>query len=339
MEPQYTWLTMGKNSPKSIVEIMAAPISEPSKFLEEISAMLISGVTLCIGGEIKTSEEGKPASNFRYEKDIELNRNVIENYIQLFNLHRDIFRSKPIFVTTIPRSWRKYSWFIQEDGKMIRNLLEPPSLQRCLNTPSLNASPKDEIDDAFMLFLTANCIEQEQMIKIRECCKGARYHTYLADMISFLYQIRIRNNFVNTFYTEYRELDVVNTQDKPDKLCFNRTKEQGFVFLCPKESSVDSIYHEFEEAISLVENPTKQKIREHLLTNKIHRWTDFSANDTDDAFTVLMLIHSFNGLIGEKYSSEYGGCSQGVYYKPTEEEKIILESLHNSLEHWRSQIE
>ena len=140
MEPQYTWLNVSKDSPKSIIEIMGAPISEPSVFLEEISSMLVSGVTLCIGGEIKTSEEGKPASNFRYEKDLELNSNVIENYIQLFNLHRDIFRSKPIFVTTIPRSWRKYSWLIQEDGMMLRkdqdyvgvdaNLLSSPKQQQ-----------------------------------------------------------------------------------------------------------------------------------------------------------------------------------------------------------------
>lgn len=339
MEPQYTWLTMGKNSPKSIIEIMGAPISEPSKFLEEISGMLISGVTLCIGGELKTSEEGKPASNFRYEKDLELNDNVIKNYIQLFNLHRDIFRSKPIFITTIPRSWRKYSWFIQEDGTMVRNVIEPPGVRRCLDTPSMNETPYNGIDDAFMQFLSANCVEQEHLIKLRECCKGARYNTYLVDMISFLYQIQIRNNFINTFYPEYRKLDVISEPGKPDKLCFEKTMEEGFVFLCPKESSVDSIYHEFSEAISLEENPTKQKIREHLLTNKVDRWTDFSANDTDDAFTILMMIHAFNGLVGEKYSSEYGGSSQGVFYKPNEEENIILEGLHESLDIWRSQIE
>ena len=110
MESQYTWLTIGESGSNGILEIMGAPIKDPSIYLEDISRYLRSNTTLCIGGELKTSEEGKPASNFRYEKDLELNSNVIENYIQLFRLHKEIFRSKPIFVTTIPRSWRKYSW-------------------------------------------------------------------------------------------------------------------------------------------------------------------------------------------------------------------------------------
>ncbi len=342
MESQYTWLNVGKDSPKSIVEIMGAPISEPSVFLEEISSMLVSGVTLCIGGEIKTSEEGKPASNFRYEKDLELNSNVIENYIQLFNLHRDIFHSKPIFVTTIPRSWRKYSWLIQEDGMMLRKdqdyrrNQEPPEVRGCLVAPSMDETACDRVDDNFMRFLSYNCIEQEHLIKLRECCKGARYHTYLADMFSFLYQIRVRNNFITTFYPEFRELDVIQERDKPDKLCFEKTMEQGFVFLCPKRDSVESIYHDFEEAISLDENEMKASIRRHLRENKIHRWTDFSANDIDDAFTILMMIHAFNGQTGERTS---GDCVEGVYYKPTEEENIIIEELHNSLDEWRAQLE
>ena len=108
MESQYTWLTIGKSFENRVIDIMGAPVTEPSVFLEEISKMMGAGTILCIGGELKTSEEGKPASNFRYEKDPELNSNVIENYIQLFQLHESIFHSKPIFVTTIPRSWRKY---------------------------------------------------------------------------------------------------------------------------------------------------------------------------------------------------------------------------------------
>ena len=98
--------------------------------------------------------------------------------------------------------------------------------------------------------------------------------------------------------------------------------DNGLVFMCPKRESVKSIYREFSEAICLEENATKAKIREHLKKSRIHRWTDFSANDTDDAFTILMMIHAFNGLTGENNSH---GCASGVYYKPDEEEKIILE--------------
>jgi hypothetical protein len=342
MESQYTWLSIGNDAPKGFLEIMGAPISDPKEFLETISGYLKDGTTLCIGGEIKTSEEGKPASNFRYEKDQELNGNVIENYIQLFNLHRDVFRSKPIFVTTIPRSWRKYSWFIQEDGIMVRKDQEYRKRADDPTDPiSYQGFPDGEdamdiVDVDFMRFLSYNRVTQEHMSKIRECCKGARYHTYLADMFSFLYQIRVRNNFITTFYPEYRELDIISEPGKPDKLCFEKTMEQGFVFLCPKKTSVDSIYQDFGEAISLEENEMKAKIRKHLLENRINRWTDFSANDIDDAFTILMLIQAFNGLTGENRTH---GCAEGVFYVPTREEQIILDGLHSSLDEWRSQLE
>ena len=289
-------------------------------------------------------DEGKPASNFRYEKDDELNDNVIDNYHQLFHQYRMINGNKPIFVTTIPRSWRKYSWFIQEDGTMVRKDQEyrknlgPPEVQGSMVAP-IDETAMDQVDEDFMLFLSYNCIEKEQLVKIRECCKGAKYHTYLADMISFLYQVRTNlNSFSDTYSPEFRTVDTIKLHgDELFKLYFNKTlSKDGFVFLCPKKTSVNSIYHEFQEAISLKENPTKAKIREHLLLNRIDRWTDFSANDTDDAFTILMMIHAFNGLTGEKISH---GCAEGVYYKPTEDQKTILESLHNSLEYWRSQLE
>lgn len=358
MEPQYTWIHIGdhvatsgrgldwymkRESLPKIMEIMAAPITDPEIFKREIQRLLESDIqtTLCIGGELKNMTEGKPASNFRYEKVDALNDNVIDNYNQLFYLYSEINGNKPIFVTTIPRSWRKYSWFIQEDGTMVRK--DQDYREKCSNSyhgfPGGDETVNDIEDEDFMRFLSHNCVEKEQLVKIRECCKGAKYHTYLADMISFLYQLKTNpNEFSKTYSPEFRTVDTVKLHgDSQFKLYFNETmSKDGLVFLCPKKTSVNSIYHEFQEAISLQENETKRRIRGHLLLNRIDRWTDFSENDTDDAFTILMMIHAFNGLTGEKISH---GCAEGVYYKPTEDEKIILESLHNSLERWRSQIE
>lgn len=343
MNSEYTWLTVGNGSSKNYMDIMAAPITESSVFLQEIQKIMSLGnITLCIGGELKTSEEGKPASNFRYEKDEDLNKNVIENYLQLFNLHKEIY-DHPIFVTTIPRSWRTYSWLITEDGKIIRKDQEYRGRASDETDPiSYHGFPhgeeaQDIIDEDLTRFLSYNRIESDQLIKIRECCKGARYHTYLADMISFLYQLRCnQDEFSDTFYPEYRKVGVCNHADSVDTLSFEKSMDNGIVFLCPKRESVKNIYREFSEAISLEENATKAKIRQHLKTSKVHRWTDFSANDTDDAFTILMMIHAFNGLVGEK--NEHG-CSEGVYYSPYEEEKIILDGLQGSLENWRSELE
>jgi hypothetical protein len=344
MNPEYTWLTLGKGT-NNFMDIMAAPIHKPAVFLEEISKTFgWSEITLCIGGELKTSEEGRPASNFRHEKDEVINKNVIENYIQLFNLHREIYRSKPIFVTTIPRSWRTYSWLITKDGNIIRKDQEYRRRMDDETDPRYDArllsseeGAYDEIDKELKLFLSHNCIESDQLIKIRECCKGARYHTYLADMISFLYQLRCnQDEFSDTFYPEYREAVSRSHHDSMDTLSFEKSMDNGIVFLCPKRDSVESIYRDFSEAISLKENPTKAKIREHLKKSKINRWTDFSANDTDDAFTILMMIHAFNGLVGEKNEHGYG---YGVYYSLSQEDKIILDSLHSSLDNWRSQLQ
>ena len=360
MEPQYTWISIGHQSsplkpgnwhlnrgnlPK-IMEIMAAPITDTEIFKREIQRLLESDIhtTLCIGGELKSMSEGKPASNFRYEKDIDLNDNVIDNYHQLFRLYLEMNGNKPVFVTTIPRVWRKYSWLIQEDGTMVRKdqeyrkNLDPLEVYGSMVAP-IDETARDMVDEDFMLFLSYNCIEKEHLVKIRECCKGAKYHTYLADMISFLYQLRTTpHEFSETYSPEFRSVDTVKlTNSKFFQLYFNETmSKDGVVFFCPKKDSVDSIYRDFQEAISMDENPTKEKIRTHLLLNRIDRWTDFSANDTDDAFTILMMIHAFNGLTGEKQSH---GCSEGIYYKPTEDEKIILDSLHKSLDHWRSQLE
>ena len=342
METLYTWLNFGNTGNRDVVEIMGSLISDQGLFLEDIRWRIKKGCILCIGGELKAFGEGKPASNFRYEKDLKINSVVIDNYFQLINHHHDVCPYHPIFITSIPREMRKYSWFIDEDGTMIRkdheyrrrvnNMEDPISYH---GFPGGGESTMDITDENFMRFLSANCIEKEQMVKIRECCRGAKYHTYLVDMISFLYQLRCNDNeFKTSFRPEFRKLEVKNDGTK-EQLYFNHTMERGNVFMCPKNCTVNGIYFELGEAISLKENPTKGKIRKHLMENNIHRWTDFSANDTDDAFTILMMIHSFNGLVGEKNTH---GCSEGVYYKVSKDENVILEQLHKSLEHWRSQI-
>ena len=343
MEAQYTWVSIGNGDKGDIVEIMGALITDPAAFVDEIQEKLWPGVTLCIGGELKSSEEGKPASNFRYEKDPTLNSNVIANLTHLFDWHKKMNDSKPIFITTIPRDMRDYSWFIREDGIMIR---KDQKWRRRKDDPSDPVSyhgfpggedALDKEDDVFMRFLSANCIEKEQMVKIRECCKGARYHTYLVDMLSFLFQLRCtETEFSSTFSPEYRVLQVDNDGTN-DQLYFNHSMDSsGHVFMCPKWQSVAMVYQDLYEAVSLEENDTKAKIRQHLKENTIERWTDFSANDTDDAFTILMMIHAFNGLTGERNEHGY---AEGVYYVPDEEEKVILEKLQVSLEDWRSQLQ
>ena len=190
------------------------------------------------------------------------------------------------------------------------------------------------------MFLDYYGIYPEQLIKIRESCKGAKYHTYLIDMISFLYQMKMdTSEFHKMFCSDYRK--VTASSDEKCILSFEDTTDNaGYVFFSPKEDSVDQIYRDFEMAISLEENEVKEKIRKHLMEHRIDRWTDFDANDTDDAFTIIMMIHAFKGLITFDdgttlpYSdTRHAGAGM------TSEEGIILNSLETIMEPWFSQLE
>jgi hypothetical protein len=184
------------------------------------------------------------------------------------------------------------------------------------------------------MFLEYYGICQEHLMKIRESCKGAKYHTYLIDMISFLYQMKMNTSeFHKMFSPDYRK--VTASSDEKSILSFEDTADNaGYVFFSPTKSSVDQIYRDFELAISLEENEVKASIREHLLDHRIDRWTDFDANDTDDAFTIIMMIHAFKGLITE----EDGSLIPYSDTQMTSEEGIILESLETIMEPWFSQL-
>ena len=352
MEPHYTWARIGKHDATEapslawyldrqqkphILDIMGAPIQTPDEFKGYTERWIEKGTTLCISGELKRYTEGNPASNYR-NSDLELNDNVIDNYFHLFTHHHEVTNGKPIIVNTIPRSWRKYSWHIQEDGNIIREdqeLRRARAARDLLDTQKSRA--RDIEDTELKMFLDYYGIYTEQLIKIRESCKGARYHTYLIDMISFLYQMKMdTSEFHKMFSPDYRK--VTASSDKKCILSFEDTIDNtGYVFFSPKKDSVDQIYHDFEMAISLEENEVKEKIRKHLLDHRIDRWTDFDANDTDDAFTIIMMIHAFKGLV---MSSDGGGDS--FPYSDTQmtsEEGEILDSLEHIMKPWFAQLD
>jgi hypothetical protein len=348
MDAHYTWARIGKHDATEaldldwylqrqdkphILDIMGAPIQDPDEFKGYMEQWIKEGTTLCISGELKRYNEGNPASNYR-NKDSSLNDNVIDNYVHMFEHHQEVTRGKPIIVNTIPRSWRKYSWLIQEDGNIIR---EDQEFRRAIDDPG-GETQHDIEDTDLKMFLDYHGIYPKQLIKIRESCKGAKYHTYLIDMISFLYQMKMGHV---VFSLDYRKVisGRIGLAPGGEKriLSFEDTKDStGYVFFSPKKESVDQIYREFELAISLEENEVKANIRKHLLDHRIDRWTDFDANDTDDAFTILMMIHAFKGLV----MSDDGGGDSFPYsdISMTSEEGIILDSLEKIMEPWFSQL-
>ena len=357
MDPIYTWTRIGKHDATEapslawyldrqakphILDICGALIQPPSEFRSSVDRWIEAKTRLCITGELKRSVDGAPASNYRYKKDEVLNNNVVANYIYLFELHQLKTGNMPIFVTTIPRSFRLYSWFIQEDGVIIRKdegyrKEIKPEVARFneLDMKSPYSDTDRDLEDTELLeFLNSFGVTQISLIKIRESCKGARYHTYLIDMISFLYQMKIDSpEFFSTFTSDYR-VPIHTSDDDVSKLSFEDTLNDGSVFFSPKNEGVEQLYHEMTLAISPQENTVKAAIRGHLVEHRIDRWTDFDANDTDDAFLFLMLINAFKGdTTNEGTYGPYNDVSM------TSEEGEILDSLEKIMAPWFSQID
>ena len=362
MDPIYTWTRIGspwarigkpdasewqsparyldRQTRPHILDIGGALIQDPKEFKASVDRWIEVETTLCITGELKRSVDGDSASNFRYKKDASLNQNVIENYRYLFTLHQEKTKGMPIFVTTIPRSWRIFSWLINEDGSIIRKderykkqakaqlaRMDPVLRRKSLEDGNWGEADHDLVDTKLLTFLDMYGVTQDKLIKIRESCKGARFHTYLIDMISFLYQMKINSpEFHDTFTPDYK---VISTEGS--KLSFENTNGAGTVFFVPYDDDIDQLYREMALAISPEENTVKASIRKHLVEHRIDRWTDFDANDTDDSFLFMMLIHSFRGMIG----SEEHGYDTVI----TVSEASILSSLEEIMEPWFSQLE
>ena len=359
MNSSYEWLSFGKdnNTRRQIsslsspvynfMDIMGAPISQNEEFQLNVDTLMNCNTTLCISGELKKYGEGQPASNYRYNSDDLLNENVIRNYFYLFKKYDELNLRKPIIVTTIPLLWRKYSWFIRKNGTILqidqdyhRECSDPDGRFEWTGLPD-EVDLHDKEANSLMKFLEVCGVTPSAIGKLGESCEksevlGHAPRTYLIDMISFLYQRKINSNeFHSLFSLEYRSptsitgaemtWPVFQTDEKMNYLFFEETRDNdGYIFFVPKSESVNLIYQEFDKAIDPYENEVKKRIREHLCKYHIDRWTDFDANDTDDAFTILMLIHAFS-------------CNNTLEEIPlllSEEEEIIKKNLEELMKPW-----
>jgi hypothetical protein len=334
MNPSYQWVDIGLRIPNQrltfpcskiypiphIIDIMGAPIQDTKSFKKECK--IYENTTLCISGELKEVGEGIPASNYRFKNDKDKNKNVIRNYQYLFQQFKKITKGKPILVTTIPRSLRILSFHILENGQ-ITCKSKSEEIEATLYSKSMEE------------MLQKYNITQKNMTQIRESCSDSKYNTYLIDMISFLYQIKVDTpEFHEIFDSEYRNVisilgeNIPNGNEKYEKgtsyMFMNKAScNGGYIFFRPTLGSIPIIYKEFFEAINLSDNDTKLKIRSHCCHYGIERWTDFDVNDTDDAFTILMIYHAFH----------YGTENSDHRYQ------FIHQQLQHIIQQWSSQLE
>lgn len=326
MNPTFTWFTIGSEETKRglccgtghqpkkhVIDIMGALTQDRGEFLHWLNNVYTKDTVISLGGELKCKEDGKPPSNFR-SKDKELNENVVHNLQALIMKTKSTGKQSSIFVNTIPRNKRLLSFNIGESGSF-----------KVRVDPKFTLYTEEYIKKTLHEFLGKFGIGTEQLLKVRESCKGAKYNTYLVDMISFLYQIvNVKTEGGKYFETEFRIPVVNSVSGYPSEIYMDKVTDtsNAYEFMVPKDESIENIYIDFVEAISEYDNPVKRAIRHYVNTHYVYRWTDFDVNDTDDAFTILMILYAYR-------------CKPE---RLTKNEDKIVKSMEEQMEFWFDQL-
>lgn len=296
MNPQYRIENVpcsDDGSKKTLVEFAAPILLDNESFEEVLDIILEKRPVFFLQGDLKQRGEKDTASNLRFKTDQSKNNMVVDNFVTLFE---KIDNRNPITITSYPRSARYYSAKIEEDGTMIMN-------------DSRNKSVDEEFTELLQTFLKRYDINLK---KYREACSGARYNTYLADLISFLLLIQ---SFVNhgMFEEKYMKVDVAlnDLEDVPEKNGKCWSPKQDFKYLYFKEGniededvkrfrvplneSIDQTYDMMKMILKDEENSEKKMVRECLTDSfSYDRFSDYWFNDIDDGLTILMIHNCFN---------------------------------------------
>jgi hypothetical protein len=328
MNPMFTWIKIGSKTQKidggvccvsrkhtqckQVVDIMGALVQSQVVFNQWLKEHIQLNTRICISGELKDIDDGRPASNFRYTKDSILNENVVHNYMSLFNYVTRKQSRYPIFVNTIPRDWRLFSFNIDSCG-IIKTTKIGSELFPYTDV---------QITELLQSFLDSFNIHNEQLQKLRESCCGSKYNTYLIDMISFLYQIKNTDKNVWTYFEKVIRRPSIVPKDCVPYLYMKKNETVNkCVFMVPNMYSVYSVYIDFTNALSLYDNAIKQKIRSYVNDHYIQRWSDFDVNDIDDALTILMIMNAYK-------------CKVNL----TKNERNIVSSLKSQMAPWFQQL-
>ena len=326
MDPTFTWFRLGEKGEQTkgccakpivdsrtrVIDIMGGLTLSKENFDRWLKLNYKQDTIISLGGELKAYGEGAPPSNFR-AKDAELNSNIVHNLKSLIMVTRVGYTQSLIFVNTIPRNKRLISFYITDEGEFNTTV-----------DKKFAWYGHEYVTDTLVEFLGNFGIDDGHLMKIRRSCKGAKYNTYLIDMISFLYQTKnIIGEREDTFEEEYR-LPVVYNDGEKEEFYMNKVTNNttGYKFMVPKDESIEKVYIDFVEAISNKENPIKHAIRHYVNTHYVQRWTDFDVNDTDDAFTILMILYAY------RHKEE----------RLTKGEDRIVKSIEEQIEFWFDQL-
>jgi hypothetical protein len=326
MNPTISFDEFNNNACKNAIEIASAishiGISNEEKidlvnkedFEKKFSELVLKNLyqketTLYIPAMPNTLGDGDVASNFRFKHDKDTNNEVIKKWMKLFTINSK--QKNPIVITTVSRDQRYLTLKMLENGKI-------KIMNNISNIEVTNLTLK------FTNFLEALNIDTEKMKLIRESSKGARYNSYLSDMIGFINMVNWASNNKSIFIEKYLEAHVetegevyyrqevkgeliikpviVNNREwkpkeKYDYMYFRKTDKltptlQKFYML--KDGEITNVYLQIFNALSMNENDTKKLIRNFMINHNYIRLSDYWVNDVDDAFTILMILNCFD---------------------------------------------
>lgn len=300
------------NDRQIVMDIASALLCEECRddFLGEILQKLkVPNTTLYIPATPSKLGTGDVASNFRYKHDMTINNRIVERWLQVFEAYHT--NKNPVVVTSVGRDARYMTFKLLEDGYV-----------NIVNNKNQNSILEDETK-IFNNFVKSFGITPENMIKIRESSKGARYNTYMADMIGF---VNILNyNYNPEMFQKYdleaqivtpeckfhrREVEgeymlqpVQNDKEwKPKEghnyLYFRDQDKVGLkhknTFMMLDEKYMPQVYSKLFEMLTPEDNVTKSKVRGFLKSIMSYdRLSDYWYNDIDDPFTIFMIQNCY----------------------------------------------
>ena len=252
--------------------------------------------------------DGDVASNFRFKHDMNINNDVVKNWMDVLTINAK--HKNPIVITTVSRD-RRY---------LTLNMLENGSI-KIINNLTKEEIP--ELTDRFTYFLEALNIDSEKMKIIRMASEGAKFNSYLADMIGFINMVNwtVNPSMFNEknleahvekggalYHHEGKEELIIKPVSQNGREwrakegydymyfreCTNKMDPTLQKFYMINDSEITKVYSQLFNAISLNENDTKKMIRQFMINHNYYRLSDYWVNDVDDGFTLMMILNCFD---------------------------------------------
>tara|TARA_Y100000817_G_scaffold314684_1_gene314566 strand:- start:791 stop:1792 length:1002 start_codon:yes stop_codon:yes gene_type:complete len=292
------------DSKKMLVELASALNYEGVEWSQLFEKVKVGDMKFHGQFDLKKVGSGDVASNLRYKHDKDRNNLVVQNTMEVLE-----FFSKnsqhPLVITSFPRDQRYKTFKFLEGG----------------STVVLNKSTRKEIveESLQMNNFIQKYLDLEKISELRESTKGARYNSYLADMISFILMMNHHYN-PEIFEEVIRRPCVFNTERvglvgrnmlRPfvkdgkewipkkgfDYLYFEEVynPKDGIKFSVPKDGTIGKVYHQLKDLISLEENEVKCLLRKFMNDfGGYKRFSDYWVNDVDDGLTLLLIKNAYS---------------------------------------------